>query len=522
MSLEIQTDLDLPDPMKDPEFWIQNSLNDLFFLCTNVLSHGKQEEYRDLNWIHMALCDFVDINNPWLQMLILMARDMLKSSIMRADIIQWFMRKSYHDRFGKIGLYCGVYDLAQESLDKIMQEIYTNELLQTFFYKYLPSKKNDCRIAKEEKVRYKKIEIDIGSPKRPLTGRHFEGIHNDNLCNEVNTQTLDLRNMIIRRWQQQESLLAENAWEKLWETPWEKDDVSGRILDPDGRFDYEKLHRKPAYVFTATTGYKVFSCPARGPDGAPAFPEKLDEVYLERKRRKQGPYVYSRMYDLQPVSDEDQILKREWLIHYSELPDNYIRNMVIDCSGTTKKESTHSAISIADWDERGTMHLAFAERWKLTPMELYRKAKELIEKSEEEDKRLITFIGIEKEKFGIFLSAIFDMWDPDLLIWEIDIRGRPRHKRLGATVPYYEQGLIQSKKGLKNYEDEYNEYYKDKDVDVGILDTVAYHLDIKMTPVKTAKVENYVPPPDDETREQFRREREAAGGLKRKQINQMF
>lgn len=523
MGLVIQTDLDLPDPMKNPEFWIQNSLKDLFFLATNVLSHGKRKEYRDLNRIHMELCDFVDQEkDPHHQKLVLMFRDGLKSSIARADIIQWMMRKRYRNEAGKIGLYCGVYELGEDSLDKVMTEIFSNELLQTFFYKYLPRSKYDCRVCAKEKVRYEDLEIDIGSPQRSLTGHHYEGIINDNLVNELNSQNLEQRKTIIRKWQQQESLLAEDAWEKVYETTWEVDDLAGVILDPDGKFDFKKLYRKPAYIFMSKIGYKVFSCPARGPDGKPVFPEKVDEVYLERKRRKQGPYIFSRMYELQPVPSEEQVLKPEWLIHYDELPYNFIRNMVIDCAGTTKRESSYSAISLMDWDELGTGHISFAEKRKYTPMDLYNWMKEVKQMSEEIEKRPITFIGVEKEKYGIFLSAIIDAQDPNILVWPIDIRGRPRHIRIMATVPYYEQGRIKSRPGLKQYEEEYREYYKDKDFEVDILDTVAYHLDIMTLPKKLPKTQEFVPNVDEEARRQFMKERLGFGAFRRRQINAQF
>ncbi len=217
MGLNIRTDLNLPNPMKDPEYWIKNSLNDLFFLCTNVLTHNKEKEYRDLNQMHMKLCDFVDQrSDPWLQKLIVMLRDGLKSSISRADIIQWILRKRYEGKAGKLGLFCGRYELGEDSLDRIMTEIYDNELLQSFFHKYLPANKHAGGTFTKEKIRYKGIEIDLGSPDKSLTGHHYEGIINDNLVNEVNSDTFEQRAKIIRRWQQQESMLAENGWEKIY------------------------------------------------------------------------------------------------------------------------------------------------------------------------------------------------------------------------------------------------------------------------------------------------------------------
>jgi len=522
MSLEISTDLDLPSPMKDPDYWIQNSLKDLFFLCTNVLTHGKKIEYRDLNLEHMKLCDFVDQeSNSWLQKLILWFRDGLKSSISRSDIIQWFLRKRFRNQAGKIGLFCGRFELGEDSLDRIKEELFHNELLQTFFHKYLPSSRHDPGTFTKEKIRYKGIEIDIGSPDKSLTGHHYEGIINDNLVNEVNSDTFDQRMKIIRRWQQQESMLAENGWEKIYETTWETDDLSGFILDPDFHFDYRRIKNKISQIFTTESGYQVFSCAARNNDGKLAFPEKVDDAYLARKRKKQGIYVYSRMYELCPIPDEEVVLRPEWMSHYDRLPFNFISNMVIDMSGTTRKESSYVGMSIMDWDENGRGHLNFAYKRKLTPMGAYHWMKE-VHSLRERQGRPITFIGVEKEKYGIFLASIVEEFDPDLYIWEIDIKGRPRHRRIGMLIPLYENGKILSAPGLKDYEAEYRDYYKGKDEGVDILDTVAYQLDIKMVPVRS-NVQEFVPNIPDESRLQFEKEfRESRGGKMSEMVQRMF
>lgn len=522
MALEIRTDLDIPSPMKDPEYWIRNSLNDLFFLCTNVLTHGKKLEYRDLNWMHMKLCDFVDqMSNPWLQKLILMLRDGLKSSISRADMIQWFLRKRFKNEGGKLGLFCGRFELGEDTLDRFKEELFHNELLQTFFYKYLPSSRHDQGTFTKEKIRYKGIEIDLGSPEKSLTGHHYEGIINDNLVNEVNSDTFEQRKKIIRRWQQQESMLAENAWEKIYETTWEIDDLSGFILDSGFHFDYRKIRNKVANIFTTESGYQVFSCTARDADGNLAFPEKIDDTYLLRKRKKQGIYVYSRMYDLQPIPDEEVVLRPEWLTHYDRLPWNFISNLVLDMAGTTRKESSYVGMSIMDWDQNGKGHISLAEKRKLTPMGAYKWMKE-VHAQREKQGRPITFIGAEKEKYGIFLASLVEEMDPDLFVWEIEIKGRPRHRRIGKLIPEYEQGKIVSAAGLTDYEAEYRDYYKGKDVGVDILDTVAYQLDMKMVPVKST-VSEFAPVTDNATKEQFAREfKEARGSPLAQQISGMF
>ena len=135
---EIFKEMGLPDIQENPGWWIHEILTNLFFLCKVVLHHGKKKEYRDLNWIHKKLCDFLT-KNTVLQKLILMFRDSLKSSIARALMLQWFLQKAYGREDGKGFVYSGIFDLAQDHAEKIIKEILTNKILQYLFY-YLPLK----------------------------------------------------------------------------------------------------------------------------------------------------------------------------------------------------------------------------------------------------------------------------------------------------------------------------------------------------------------------------------------------
>ena len=480
---------DTPAHLQDSNWWTKMLLEDLFFLNSVGLRFGKKgKEYRDLNWIHKELCDFIDFRTtPYLQKLILMFRDGLKSSNMRGFVAQWFLRKRVTDHPGKIFLFSGNFDLAQDHLERVVRELLENRLLRAFFGKLLPDSKKDFDVLALDKgkLRYKGLEIDLGSPEKSLTGHHYEGGINDNLVNEVNSQSEDSREKTHRRWRQQESILAEESWELVFETPWWPDDVSGRMLCPDEtqQFDYSTLYRKPALKFMSDSGYYVFSCPCRNEDGEPVFPEKTDEKYLARKKKKQGEYLYNALYELQPVIEQDVVLKARWIQHYDTLPANHIRNLTIDCSGTKKKESTYTAMVLGDWDEVGTLHIPYAEKRKLDPCEVRDWALELIDMCDKEG-RPITYIGIESEKYGIFLADVFKELDLEPIITLIDIHNIPKDTRLSELVAKYQDVRILSKKGLTDYEHEVKTYYRGKKKGVDILDAVQMQWRIQLLPQK--------------------------------------
>ena len=491
--INISADKSVPDDFegKRPEWWRERILHDLFFLCSIVLRHGKALEYRDLNWVHRELCDFLDpLKNPVPQLLVLMARDMLKSSIGRGMMIQWFLQRAYARHEDKAFIYSGIFELAQDHLEKIIRELITNQLIQAFFHNFIPQKKEEfdiCRID-EGKIRYKGIELDIGSPEKSLTGHHYSLGMIDNLSNELNTQTFDMRKKTNKRWQQLESVFAEGAREVIFETTWANDDISGIILHPEGRFDYSKIRRKPCLRFISDTGYAVFSCPAaigEGDIGTPVFPEKIDEEYLRRKRRKQGRYIYSTLYELQPIPDERVIIRPEWWqVYYENPPMPFVRNICVDAAGGTSKSKSFSGVSIGEWDQTGTLHIPYASKRDISTGQLADWIIELYDMSQKEG-RGVTTVGIEHEKYGIAIKEIIEVdrkRRDDIAITLWSTQGKSRGKRQEELVPYYERRKILMRPGLRDFENELKGFYRGKETDVDILDSIWGQFQLQILP----------------------------------------
>ena len=471
----------LPVEIRTPKDFIERTLEDLFFVCAFVLRRGKKVEYRDLNHIHRKVCDWL-VADPNLQKLLLMSRDSLKSTIGRAGLIQKFLKHSYTDDEALLGIVTGDEKLSIEHITKFEYEVETNDLIQAFFSGYIPTKRADAAAWNAEQIRWKKVGIDTGSLRKSLTGRHYLGIWNDNLMNEVNSATADLRKWAVKRWRQAESLIAEGGWEWVFETPWEPDDVSGLILDPDGHFDYGKIHRKSPAMFISETGYSVFSCFARNEAGGLNFPEKLDETYLARKRRKQGSLIYARMYEGQILADDEQVFPGGLIKHFEELPKYYSRNIVVDCSGTTSAQSTPTAISICEWDPDGIMHIDYAEDMKIDVLSLKKKVCDLYDKSLK-DGRGVDQVGVEWEKYGIYLVQELQVSRPDIPLVPLRLLGRTRDARILPLQGLYESQRVRSRVGLDKYEAQLKGYRRGKKgQETGILDTLAHQLDLRLIP----------------------------------------
>ena len=276
--------------------------------------------------------------------------------------------------------------------------------------------------------------------------------------------------------------MAENAWEWVFETPWEPDDVSGVILDPDGQFDYKTLHRRSPAMFITDTGYSVFSCFVRDENGQLNFPERLDEGYLARKKRKMGSLLYSRMYEGQITSDEEQVFQRRLIQHFSQRPRFFSRNLVVDCSGTTSAQSTPTAMSDVEWDENGIGHLIWADDFKIDVLQLKKKVCDLFDDAKKEG-RPYDQVGVEWEKYGIYLVTELQAERRDIPLVPLRLLGRSRDDRILPLQGLYESGKFVSAPGLRKYEDQLLAYRRGKKgQETGILDTIAHHLDIRLIP----------------------------------------
>jgi phage terminase large subunit-like protein len=80
------------------------------------------------------------------------------------------------------------------------------------------------------------------------------------------------------------------------------------------------------------------------PEGKPVF---LDREEIEKKRRIQGPYVFACQMLLNPLADETQGFKREWLKFYKGSDGaNLNRYILVDPAGEKKKTSDYTAICV--------------------------------------------------------------------------------------------------------------------------------------------------------------------------------
>ncbi|HZX09500.1 MAG TPA: hypothetical protein VFG01_01025, partial [Acidobacteriota bacterium] len=144
----------------------------------------------------------------------------------------------------------------------------------------------------------------------------------------------------------------------------------------------------------------------------------------------------------------------------------------------------------------------------------------LYDKSQKEG-RIVTWVNIEREKYGIFLQDLMERERPDILVMDIPLRGRPRSVRHLKVLPYFENHQILSRRGLEQWEEEVDNWYKGKETGVDLLDTIFLAVEQQLIPRETeSPQEDPQVALDDNERDFLKKAKEARGGYDSMEMNE--
>ena len=141
-------------------------------------------------------------------------------------------------------------------------------------------------------------------------------------------------------------------------------------------------------------------------------------------------------------------------------------------------------MSDVEWNEDGIGHLIWADDFKIDVLELKKKVCDRHDEARDAG-RPYDQVGVEWEKYGIYLVTELQNERPDIPLVPLRLLGRTRDDRILPLQGLYETGKFKSAEGLKKYEDQILNYRRGKKgQETGILDTIAHQLDIRLIPKK--------------------------------------
>jgi phage terminase large subunit-like protein len=242
----------------------------------------------------------------------------------------------YNGLEATFGIFSCTRNIAKGFLRQIMREFEVNELLRTVFrdviwelpHKDAPKWSENEGIVLKRKSNPKEGTVEAwGVVEGQPTSKHFTHLVFDDLV------TIEYVRSPLMIEKTNESLsLADNLGAKGYK----KRFIGTRYHFNDTYRDLLKKSDIKSRLHPATKDGT--------PEGEPVF---LSKEELAQKRRNQGPYVFSCQMLLNPVGDETQNFKRDWLRwHKGSDGSSMNRYILVDPANEKKKTSDYTAIEV--------------------------------------------------------------------------------------------------------------------------------------------------------------------------------
>lgn len=250
-------------------------------------------------------------------------------------------------------------------------------------------------------------------------------------------------------------------------TRWHDDDLAGRLLKSEGAEEWDILEL-PA-IATKDEEYRKI--------GEALWADHFTLDHLEKTKRDLGSYEWSSLYQQNPIDEENQEFKKEWIksITWEEVERmNTRRFLTVDTAVSQSASADFTGIVRNFVNQENKWHL-IAYKAKINPHELIQTLFTLHAKDNYEK------IGVEKT---IYLQAIKPFLDEEmrkrnvfLPIFELDHQQTHKETRIRSLIPRYQSGSIYHiERQCNDLEDEMLRFPKSSHDDV--IDSLAYQSQI--------------------------------------------
>lgn len=247
------------------------------------------------------------------------------------------------------------------------------------------------------------------------------------------------------------------------------------------------------------TEWKVVYEKAIREDGSLLFPERLTQEFLDNARRTMGSYLFANQYQNEIIPDGDQTFKKEWLRHYTQMPERVNTFVFIDPAISTADTADYTGVSVVSTDVRQNWWVKLAERKKFNPSDLI----DYLFRLDHQFKP--NLIGIEDVAFqrAILHFAFEEMKRRNKQIPLTGVKvgtDKSKETRILSLVPRFEFGTIFLSQACQDLELELAQFPRGTHDDV--LDSLASMQEIVYypTPIRS---KNEQPHPSDPTYESW-------------------
>lgn len=310
---------------------------DLFFLLYFVL--GRKDVKKD--WLLERCKEVQESPNNHLD---LWARDHYKSTIITyAKTIQDILASHGDDplpewegREVTVAIFSFNRPIAKGFLRQIKREFEANELLRSCFPDIIwehpqrdaPKWSEDDGITVKRKSNPKESTLESwGMVDGQPTSKHFLLRVYDDVVTRESVTTPDMIRKVTEAWELSSNLGTEGGFQRYIGTRYHNNDTYRTLIDRE----VVSLRKYTPYKDNSENGEPVLK-------GA-------DE--LKKKRKEMGPYTFACQMLQNPVADEKQGFKLEWVKHYDDAHGAKGMNKYILCDPANEKKKTSDFTTIA-------------------------------------------------------------------------------------------------------------------------------------------------------------------------------
>ncbi len=436
----------------------------------------------DMNQEHDDLCKFLQFGGNFL--LVLMPRYSFKSCI----VTQGFSTHALLiDPDTRILIYSDSSTKAEGFLTGIKNHYEgkaTRSKYRDVFGDWVGDQWNNSQITVKPRENYSvEPSVDTAGIETSKVGMHYDIIIFDDIVSDLNITTKAQMDKVYDCYKKALALLKPGGKVVVVGTRWHFGDAYGRMID-SGKF-------------------KVFKRKAEDNGIYPFANVGLNAQFLEDQKKEMGSFVWSCLYQNEPVDDEQAMFKHKDFSFYKDID---VKDLFITATLDPAGEGEDfTAFTVVGMDEKRDIYLLDVVNAHLKPNEIVAETIRLSYKWK------YSILGVETNFFRgmlekeIRLATEAERTNPSFKLFSlVEIqakKGAPKEVRIQALQPYHERGAIKFpgtkvEDLTKNfYELAYQMIQFPKSQHDDILDALAYQLQISRPGgrVKTTKFPEYSP-----------------------------
>lgn len=391
---------------------------DLFFLLRYLLKRADLEN----DWLFARCREVQQFPDNHLD---LWAREHYKSTIITLGLT---IMDVLNNPEVTVGIFSHTRPIAKGFLRQIKREFAANNELKALFPDVLyadpekesPKWSEDDGLIVRRKSNPKESTIEAhGLVDGQPTSKHFKLMVYDDVVTRESVSTPEMIAKVTEAWELSRSLGSDKGAVRYIGTRYNFNDTYAEIM-----------RRKAAIprVYAATVDGSV--------EGEPVL---MSRERLAEKRREQGPYTFASQMLLNPLTDETQGFKREWMLSHDGADGAGMNKYIlVDPASAKKKSSDYTAMFVVGLGNDGNYYVLDIIRDRLSLTEradalfsLHRRWKPMR-------------VGYEKYGMQADIEHIRDRQKRESYRFEIIELGGSMAKidRIRRLIPYFEQGRV--------------------------------------------------------------------------------